>query len=116
VVLATGTTEIEQIDDASTCDTSSTARDPHLGEIVVWQSAVGYYLATKIEKLQARDYGSAKDEMTSSCVIQTVFGLSNYSAFLVPSLGLVLELTEQTHLAVALSVLALSHLSLVIRS
>src|SRR5215472_12587168 len=37
-----------------------------------------------------------------------VFGLSNHSAFLVPSFGLVLELSEQSHLAAALSMLALS--------
>src|SRR5215469_1797087 len=37
----------------------------------------------------------------------TVFGLGDDSALLVPSLGLVLELTKQTHLAATLSVLAL---------
>ena len=50
-------------------DTSSRVRTPHLGEIVVWQNTAGYYLATKIEKLQSRINGSPTDEITFSYVI-----------------------------------------------
>jgi hypothetical protein len=52
--------KIEEIEDASIYDTSSRTRMPHLGEIAVWQNTAGYYLATKIEKLQARGYNSSR--------------------------------------------------------
>lgn len=69
VAMAVGAKEIHEIGDASVFDTSSRVRTPHLGEIVVWQNTAGYYLATKIEKLQSRDHGTATDEITFSYVI-----------------------------------------------
>jgi hypothetical protein len=70
VALAVGVADIHEIEDASIYDTSSRERDPKLGEIVVWQNTAGYYLATKIEKLQSRSHGHVQDELTFSYVIQ----------------------------------------------
>lgn len=69
VAIAIGAKEIHEIGDASLYDTSSRVRTPQLGEIVVWQNTAGYYLATKIEKLQSRNHGSLADEITFSYVI-----------------------------------------------
>ena len=69
VAIALGVKELHEITDASMYDTSSRVRTPHLGEIVVWQNTAGYYLATKIEKLQSRSHGSPTDEITFSYVI-----------------------------------------------
>ena len=69
VALALNAKEITDIVDASRYDTSSRVRTPHLGEIVVWQNTAGYFLATKIEKLQSRGHGSPTDEVTFSYVI-----------------------------------------------
>lgn len=69
VAIAIGVNEIGEITDASSYDTSSRHRSPHLGEIVVWRNTAGYYLATKIEKLQSRGHGAPVDEMTFSYVI-----------------------------------------------
>ena len=69
VAIALGVKEIHEITDASMYDTSSRVRTPQLGEIVVWQNTAGYYLATKIEKLQSRGHGSSADEITFSYVI-----------------------------------------------
>ena len=69
LALALGATEISDITDASTYDTSSRVRTPHLGEIVVWQNTAGYYLATKIEKRQARRHGCSADEVRFSYTI-----------------------------------------------
>ncbi len=63
VALALGAEEITDIIDASTYDTSSRVRSPHLGEIVIWQNTAGYYLATKIERLQSRVHGDPFDEI-----------------------------------------------------
>lgn len=63
VALALGATEIEDIVDATVYDTSSRARTPRLGEIVVWQNSSGYYLATKIERVAARSHGAVRDEV-----------------------------------------------------
>lgn len=71
VALATGITDIDQIEDASRYDTSSRVRTPHLGEIVVWHNTAGFYLATKVERLHSRNHGFDKDEITFSYVIQT---------------------------------------------
>jgi hypothetical protein len=64
VALALGAENITDITDGSVYDTSSRVRSPRLGEIVVWQNTAGYYLATKIEKLQSRNHGSSNDEIT----------------------------------------------------
>ena len=64
VALAPGVNKIEDIDDASAYDTSSRVRTPKLGEVVIWQNTAGYYLATKVEKLQGRGNGGGMDEIT----------------------------------------------------
>jgi hypothetical protein len=69
VALALNAKEIADIVDAESYDTSSRTRTPHLGEIVVWQNTAGYYLATKIEKLQSRGHGSLSDEITFTYAI-----------------------------------------------
>ena len=69
VALALNAKEITQIADASIYDTSSHYRSPNLGEIVVWQNTAGYFLATKVERLQSRGHGCAADEITFSYVI-----------------------------------------------
>lgn len=70
VALAVGAKEIAEIVDASIYDNSSRVRTPRLGEIVVWQNVSGYFMATKIEKVQNRGHGSEKDEMVFSYRIQ----------------------------------------------
>lgn len=69
VALALDVSEITDIVDATSYDTSSRVRTPQLGEIVVWQNTAGYFLATKIEQLQKRSHGSPSDEVTFSYVI-----------------------------------------------
>ena len=69
VALATSATSIAEITDASTFDTSSRVRTPRLGEIVVWQDTVGYWLAIRIEQLQSRSHGSPADGITFSYAI-----------------------------------------------
>jgi hypothetical protein len=69
VALALDAKGIADVTDASKYDTSSRARTPNLGEIVIWQNTAGYYLATKVEKLQSRGHGRPADEMTFSYVI-----------------------------------------------
>jgi len=69
VALVNNANCISEIEDARQYDTSSGARTPQLGEIVVWQNSSGYYLATKIEDLQSRSHGHAKDEITFSYII-----------------------------------------------
>jgi hypothetical protein len=69
VALAQGILRADDIYNATIYDTSSRVRTPKLGEIVVWQNTAGYYLATKIEKLQSRSHGSSSDELVFSYVI-----------------------------------------------
>jgi hypothetical protein len=69
VALATGVAHIADIEDAALYDTSSRTRLPHLGEIVVWRNTAGYYLATKVEKLESHGDGALTDEVTFSYVI-----------------------------------------------
>lgn len=69
VAIAMGATRITNINDASTFDTSSRVRSPHLGEIIVWQNTAGYWLATRVERLQSRSHGSQADEITFSYAI-----------------------------------------------
>lgn len=69
VALASGVKQITDILDASSYDTSSRVRTPELGEIAIWQNTAGYYLATKVEKLQSRGHGRPADEITFSYVI-----------------------------------------------
>jgi hypothetical protein len=61
IALAVNVKRIEDIVDAASYDTSSRARAPKLGEIVVWQNSSGYYLATKIDRLSSRSHGSERD-------------------------------------------------------
>jgi hypothetical protein len=69
VALALGVANITDITDAAIYDTSSRVRSPQLGEIVVWQNTAGYFLATKIEKLQSRGHGCPVDEITFTYAI-----------------------------------------------
>jgi len=69
VALVSNVNSISEIVDARQYDTSSRVRTPRLGEIVVWQNTAGYYLATRIDKLQSRSHGCAKDEITFTYVI-----------------------------------------------
>lgn len=69
LALALDVSRIEDITDAAIYDTSSGNRSPQLGEIVVWQNTAGYYLATKVMKLQSRGHGQPVDELTFSYVI-----------------------------------------------
>ena len=69
VALATGVAHIADMGDAAIYDTSSRTRMPHLGEILVWRNTAGYYLATKLEKLESSDQGASIDEVTLSYVI-----------------------------------------------
>ena len=71
VALVTDTRDISAIADASSYDSSSRVRSPHLGEIVVWQNTAGYYAVTKIEGLKARTHGDPYDEVTFSYAIQS---------------------------------------------
>jgi hypothetical protein len=64
VAVATGATEIAQIDDATRYDPSSRVRSPFVGEILIWQNSAGYFLATKILALSVRGPGNASDEVT----------------------------------------------------
>jgi hypothetical protein len=69
VALALDVKRICEISDASAYDTSSRVRSPQLGEIVLWQNTAGYYLATRVEKLQSRGHGSSSDGITFTYVI-----------------------------------------------
>ena len=69
LALACGVANIADITDASVYDTSSRVRSAQLGEIAVWQNTAGYFLATKVEKLQSRGHGFSFDEVTFSYVI-----------------------------------------------
>jgi hypothetical protein len=69
VALAIKAAQIADVADASIYDTSSRVRSPHLGEIVIWRNTAGYYLATKVEKLQNRSHGAPVDQVTFSYVI-----------------------------------------------
>lgn len=63
VALAVGKKEINEINDASQYDTSSRTRSPYLGEILVWQNRAGYFLATKILKIDIRRAATGVDEI-----------------------------------------------------
>lgn len=69
VAIATGATRIADITDASIYDTSSRVRSPHLDEIAVWQNTAGYWLATRVERLESRSHGSQADKIVFSYVI-----------------------------------------------
>lgn len=79
LALAIGVQEIAEIVDASSYDTSSRVRTPHLGEIVIWQNTAGYYLATRVEKLQARGHGDPVDEIMFTYAIAPA-KLASFSA------------------------------------
>ena len=67
IALISGLGSISEIGDISMFDTSSRTRHPHLGEIVLWKNTAGYYLATKIEKVQGR----RNEEISFTYVIAT---------------------------------------------
>jgi hypothetical protein len=69
VALALGVGKITDIADASAYDISSRVRTAKLGEVVVWQNTAGYYLATKVEKLQSRGHGDSVDRITFTYAI-----------------------------------------------
>lgn len=69
VALVVGATQIEDIVDAASYDTSSRVRAPRLGEIVVWQNSSGYYLATRLERVMSRSHGAQRDEVVFTYVI-----------------------------------------------
>jgi hypothetical protein len=71
IALAVGVQEICEIDDASVFDTSSRSRSPQLGEIVIWQNTAGYYLATKIVRIQIRGGAGQSGELEFAYVIQS---------------------------------------------
>jgi hypothetical protein len=70
IALAVGMKDIADIDDASGFDTSSRVRSPRLGEIVVWQNTAGYYLATKVARIQVKGDASHSEELEFSYVVQ----------------------------------------------
>lgn len=72
VAIAIDKTNIKEILDASVYDTSSRARSPRLGEIAIWQNSAGYYLATKIEKIQSRSHGFQSDEVVFTYEINSM--------------------------------------------
>jgi hypothetical protein len=76
VAIALGVNKIAEIVDASAYDTSSRLRSLRLGEIVAWQNTAGYYLATRVEKLQSRGYGDSTDEITFTYEITPNFSSS----------------------------------------
>jgi hypothetical protein len=55
VALASGITDISEITDAASYDTSSRTRCAYLGDVVVWQNTAGYYLAAKVHAIDKRD-------------------------------------------------------------
>jgi len=64
VALVDDTNEIIEIADASMYDTSSRARSPYLGQILVWQNTAGYYLATKVIAIEVRNQDGGVDKIT----------------------------------------------------
>ena len=76
IALAIGATRIDEVVDATIYDTTSRSRTPRLGEIVVWKNSAGYYLATKIDFLKARNYGWINDEIVFSYRIAPNKGVS----------------------------------------
>ena len=72
VAIAIDTKNIKEILDTSVYDTSSRVRSPQLGEVVVWQNSAGYYLATKIEKIQSRSHGCQSDEVVFTYEINSM--------------------------------------------
>jgi hypothetical protein len=69
VALAKGVANISDIDDASMFDTSSRVRMLRIREIAVWQNTAGYYMATKVERIQIRSESHGSDEVAFSYVI-----------------------------------------------
>lgn len=72
VAIAVDTKNIKEILDASVYDTSSRARSPQLGEIAIWQNSAGYYLTTKIEKIQSRSHGCQSNEVVFTYEINSM--------------------------------------------
>ena len=70
LALVTDVSEIADIKNGSIYDTSSNARSPRIGEIILWQNTAGYFAATRIENLKCRLSGDSSDEITFSYAIQ----------------------------------------------
>jgi hypothetical protein len=70
IALVLDATEISQVADATSYDTSSRHRAPSVGEILVWQNTAGYYAATKIEEVVVRSGRDAPHRLTFSYRIQ----------------------------------------------
>lgn len=64
VAIAVGETDIHNIKDATQYDPSSRVRTAHAGEVLVWQNTAGYFLATKLLSVKARNPGVAADEIS----------------------------------------------------
>ncbi len=75
IALASGSSKIAQITDATKYDTSSRYRSPQTGEVLLWQNTAGYFMATKIENIQARSHGASVDELTFTYVIAADRGI-----------------------------------------
>ena len=70
LALAEKVTSIYEISDATVYDSSSRARTPRLGEVVVWINNSGYFAAARIDALKCRAHGDDRDEVTFSYAIQ----------------------------------------------
>ena len=64
VAIATDATEIGDIKDATQYDPSSRSRTPYVGDILVWQNSMGYFMATKVRSISVRSPGASRDEIT----------------------------------------------------
>lgn len=69
IALALDANDVTEISDASKYDTSSRTRSPRVGEVIIWQNTAGYFLATKVERIQRRGHRSSVDEINFSYVI-----------------------------------------------
>lgn len=63
VAVAWGIHEINDIQDATQFDGSSRVRTPNVGNVAVWQNTAGYWLATKILRIDYRNAGDQQDEI-----------------------------------------------------
>lgn len=75
VAIADGVKSFGEITNAAAHDTSSRHRQPHLGELVIWQNTAGYYAVTQVEAIKSRGHNDPVDEITFSYVIGTKKGV-----------------------------------------
>ncbi|MGP5480675.1 toll/interleukin-1 receptor domain-containing protein [Pseudomonas helleri] len=71
IALAGGVHDFSDLRDVEGLNYSSRYRSPMLGEIVIMRNEAGYYLATKIERVQSRGHGSPVDELVFSYAISS---------------------------------------------